>query len=90
MKTTILITGSGIMSKSTLKRVCQTLNCEVYTMNFGNTEIRFKTKKEAVKALSEAYQYLKSDKEDWENSCGSYQRGYCLNYDAGNAKIIKS
>jgi hypothetical protein len=90
MKTSILITGSGVNSKSTLRRVCQSYNCEVKNMNFGNTEIMFKTKKEAVKALSDAYQYLKSDKEDWDNSCGSYIRGYSLSYDAGNARIVKS
>jgi hypothetical protein len=90
MKISILITGSGIMSKGTLKRVCQTHNCEVHNLNFGNTEIRFKTKREAVKALSEAYQYLKSDKEDWDASCGSYLRGYSLSYDAGNARIVRS
>lgn len=90
MKTSILITGSGTMSKSTLRSKCQTSDCEVKDMNFGNTEILFNTKKEAVKALSDAFQELRSDKEDWGNSCGSYIRGSSLSYDAGNARIVKS
>jgi uncharacterized protein YgbK (DUF1537 family) len=88
MKTSILITGSGTMSKSTLRRECQSFDCEVVDMNFGNTEIRFQTKKEAVKALSDAFQELSSDKEDWKASTGSYRRGSSLSYDAGNARIV--
>ena len=90
MKTSILITGSGTMSKSTLRSACQSYDCKVIDMNFGNTEIKFNTKKEAVKALSDAFQHLSSDKEDWEASIGSYLRGVSLSYDAGNARIVKS
>lgn len=88
MKTQIEITGSGLMSKMTLLRVCQTLDCEVKKLPFNNYILTFRTKKEAIKALSEAYQYLKHDKEDWAASIGSYQRGFVLHYDAGKAKII--
>lgn len=88
MKTQIEITGSGLMSKMRLLRVCQTLDCEVKKLPFNNYMLTFRTKKEAVKALSEAYQYLRHDKEDWAASCGSYQRGFVLHYDAGRAKIM--
>lgn len=90
MKTSILITGSGTQSKSILRRACQSFNCKVRDMNFGNTEILFETKKEAVKALSDAFKELKDDKADWENSCGYYSRGVSLSYDAGDARIVKS
>ncbi len=86
MKTKILITGQ-ISSKRTLKDAIQTLNCEVKTTPNGFI-LTFETKKEAVKSLSDAYQYLKADKEDWENSCGSYMRAAALNYDAAKAIII--
>lgn len=90
MKTSIIIAGSGISSKLTLVHACVTAKSEVKLLDFNNYEIQFETKKEAVKALSEAYQYLKSDKDDWDASCGSYQCGYSLSYDAGKAKIIQT
>jgi len=88
MKTSIYINGQP-MGNSTLKIAIQTNDCEV-KKHFQNYELLFNTKKEAVKALSDGYQYLKSDTEDWENSCASYQRGTVLNYDASYAKIIKT
>lgn len=90
MKTSIIITGSGISSKLTLLRACTTYQAEKKKLMFNNYELIFPTKKEAVKALSEAFQYLKSDKEDWDASCGSYTRGYHLAYDAGGARIEKT
>lgn len=90
MKSSILITGSGTMSKSTLRRTCQSYDCKVVDMSYGSAEIRFNTKKEAVKALSDAFQELRADKEDWAASCGSYRRGVSLNYDAGNARIVRT
>lgn len=90
MKTSIIISGSGISSKSTLLSACTTFNSQMKKLMFNNYELVFNTKKDAVKALSEAFQYLKSDKEDWEASCGSYWRGESLSYDAGNARIQKT
>jgi hypothetical protein len=85
MKTTIMITGQ-IMSVSTLKSAIQTNDCEVKKF-FNDYKLIFNTKKEAVKALSDAYQHLRSDKEDWEASCPNYRRGMSLSYDAGRAYI---
>ena len=90
MKTSIIITGSGLMSKFALRNACQTLDSELKNHLFNNFELIFKTKKEAVEGLSNAYQKLSSDKEDWEASCGGYRRGSSLSYDAGNASIERT
>lgn len=90
MKTSIIITGSGISSKRTLLTACSTLDCELKNLMFNNFELQFNTKKEAVKALSEAYQYLYSDIEDWNNSNASYWRENSLSYDAGIARIVQT
>ena len=90
MKTSIIITGSGIMSKGVLRNACQTIDSETKKLPFLDYEILFKTKKEAVEALSEAYCYLSEDKEDWKASCGGYRRGSSLCYDAGDARIVKT
>ena len=87
MKTSIMITGSGLNSKTTLKNAIMTFDCDLNRLNFNNFEIVFNTKKEAVNALSEAYKHLSHDKEDWKASCGSYTRGRSLSYDAGIASI---
>lgn len=85
MKTKIQITGQ-VGGNHTLLRSCQTANCEV-SKNFQNFTITFETKKEAIKALSGAYQYLRQDKEDAAASCMSYRRGYSLSYDASTSYI---
>lgn len=87
MKTSIIISGSGLSSKRTLLLACTTFEAEQKNLMFNNYELMFPTKRAAIKALSEAYQHLHSDKEDWENSCASYCRGGSLSYDAGIAKI---
>lgn len=87
MKTSIIISGSGISSKRTLLSACTTFESEQKNLMFNNYELQFPTKKDAVKALTEAYQHLHSDKEDWDASCASYSRGESLSYDAGNARI---
>jgi len=87
METVIEITGQ-VNGNFKLRSACCTTECTDIKKHFQNFTLVFKTKKDAVKALSEAYQYLKSDKEDWEASIGSYLRGYSLNYDASRAKII--
>lgn len=84
MKTLINITGSGINSKRKLFMACSTLDAEPKQ---GAYTLVFPTKKQAIKALSEAYQHLHSDIEDWKNANASYYRGSSLSYDAGNAKI---
>jgi len=86
MKTTIIIKGQP-NSIRTLRNAIMTNDCdEIKVMN--HIELDFRSKKDAIKALSIAYQYLKSDKEDWDNSCGSYEYASGLGYDAGNARIL--
>lgn len=85
MKTSIIISGSGISSKSIIYRAIDKSN------TIGKVDcfkLNFKTKGDATKALSTAYQYLKSDKEDWNKSNASYLKGHSLYYDAGTAKIF--
>ena len=90
MKTFITITGSGIMSKRTLLRACTTSESTYTELGFNNYKLEFKTKTDAIKALSEAYQHLKSNTEDWWNSAGSYVRASSLEYDAGIATITNN
>ena len=87
MKTTIEITGSGITSKNALLRKIGRNGDHIKNLPFNNYSITFKTKKEAVKALSEAYQDMKSDF-DYKNYI-DYARGRFLSYDAGTARIYK-
>jgi len=90
MKTSIVITGSGISSKHILLSYCSTIDSELKKLMFNNYELLFNSKKEATRALSEAYRCLKSYREDWEASCGAYCYGSSLDYDAGNARITKT
>jgi hypothetical protein len=87
MRTSIYITGSGISSKNTLLRKIPCYGSQVTKLNFGNFRLDFDTKKEAVKALSEAFQDLRSDFDT--KNCTHYKRGEWLSYDAGTARIEK-
>jgi len=89
MKTLIEITGHGIMSKKTILSAIDTTN-SIEFIDYGNNDktIVFSTKKDASKALQIAYKKLSDNKEDWEDSLGSYGHDE-LNYDAGKAKIVK-
>jgi hypothetical protein len=90
MKAKIVIYGQ-IMGNRMLLSACQPTEhpCEfeVKKRDFNGYEIIFATKKDAINALSEAYQHLKSDREDWEASIGSYQRADSISYDASRAVI---
>ena len=85
MKTQIRITGQ-VGGNHTLLFAIQTSECEV-EKDYQNYTITFNTKKEAVKALSTAYQDLNQDKEDAAASFMSYRRGHSLTYDASQAYI---
>jgi hypothetical protein len=85
MKTLIIITGSGISSKRLLLRKIRVCDSQVNELPFNNYKIEFETKKEAIKALSEAYQDMRSD---WDyKDFIDYARGRFLSYDAGTARI---
>ncbi|KKN79736.1 hypothetical protein LCGC14_0337580 [marine sediment metagenome] len=85
MKTSISITGQT-GGNFTLKNAIETLDCEV-AQHFNNFTLTFNSKKEAIKALSDGYQHLFADREDWNASTGSYRRGMSLSYDASAAKL---
>ena len=85
MKTSIIITGSGVKSKSTLLNAIPCYQSQVKELNFNNYKIDFKSKKEAVKALTEAYKKLKADPETKDQLW--YSRNSSLSFDAGTATI---
>jgi hypothetical protein len=87
MKTTIAISGQ-INGNFTLLRKIQIIDCDVNKTMFNGFRIEFKTKKEAKKALWEAYKELRSDF-DTKNST-SYFAGWKLIYDASKAEIYDS
>ena len=87
MKTSILITGQISGNRNLLMKI-QTIDSEVKKLPFNDYEVIFNTKKEAVKALSEARRAIKEEEPEFFNEGVSYTRGYVLNYDASSAKII--
>ncbi len=86
MKTTIFITG-GNGGNFTLMRAIAT-PYSVTSDHFTDLAVTFGSKKEAVKALSEAFQYLKSEEPEYYRNGGiSYSRSKYLSYDASTARI---
>lgn len=88
METSIIISGQ-IQSVSTLTGAIETNSCKCEKLPFNNYKLTFRTKKEAVIALSAAYRYLSSDKEDWKASMGGYHYGCTISYDAASAIITE-
>ena len=86
MKTNIRITGQP-MGNLKLRSACITDELVEEKKFFNDFVLIYPSKKYAVKALSEAYQHLKSDKEDWGASCATYRRGISITYDASRACI---
>ena len=82
MTTQIIITGQ-IGSIYTLRSVLMDYNAQEARGMFNSYILIFKTKKEAVKALSNGRKYLKADDKQY-----SYAAGNMLRYDAATA-IIK-
>ena len=87
MKTTIIIKG-GVSGNRVLANA---IPCDdMRELSYGNKELTFNTKKEAVKALSVGYQTLREDLHDWNSTpANSYCRGAGLSYDASKAYIIQ-
>ena len=83
METQIVITG-GICSIHTLRGAVNDYNAEERRGMFYSVILTFKTKKEAVEALSEGRKYLKNEGKEIRG----YSRGNSLSYDAGVAKIM--
>jgi len=87
MKTRIIISGQP-RSTNRLLAACTTLDVVSKTRSFNEHVFTFNSKRAAVKALSEGFQHLSKDREDWEASAGGYRRGHFLSYDASTAKIV--
>lgn len=86
MKTTITITGQ-ISGNITLRGAIATFDSEIKKTMFNGYEITFNTKKEAKKALWEAFKYLRADKQDAQASMLAYSKSGSLRYDASRASI---
>jgi hypothetical protein len=84
MQTQITITGQ-LNSIFMLRSVIKDYNCEETRGMFNAVTLTFKTKREAVKALSEGRKYLKRDDKDY-----SYCKGLSLRYDAATAIILNN
>jgi hypothetical protein len=80
MKTTILIKGQ-LNGNFKLRNSIECDNVE--KLPFNNYSLKFNTKKEAKKALREAYKYMKANDYDVE-----LIRGESLMYDASSACIV--
>lgn len=89
MKTVITITGQISGNRTLLNAIPSDGNSTKHLPFYGYA-ITFKTKKEAKKALWEAYKLLRQDKEDAEKSMLSYSKFGWLNYDASKAKISET
>jgi hypothetical protein len=91
MKTQIHITGQ-IMGNSRLRSAIITADCEERRGLFNSYILTFKSKKAAVKALSEGYQYMRREEPGINNRIGgiTYSRGHALSYDASRAVILQS
>jgi hypothetical protein len=88
MKTSIYISGQ-INGNFKLRNAIITADCEEKKGMFNSIELVYPTKKEAVKALSDAYQSFVRDGERKGIGGITYSRGYSLGYDASTAKIIE-
>lgn len=85
MKTSILITGQ-ITGNRILLNALGVYDDQIKKIQFNGFDVHFNTKKEAVKALSNAYHSLKEDEPGYNGI--SYKRGASLSYDASIANII--
>lgn len=84
MKTEIIITGQ-ISGNFTLRSAIYYDECT--SLPFSGFCLKFKTKKDAKKALWEAFKLLRSDREDAKNSRLSYSKNGSLRYDASRATL---
>lgn len=89
METAIFITGQ-ISGNRTILNSIDAFGSAISNLPFYGYKIEFGTKKEAKKALWEAYKTLRSDKEDAQKSRLTYSKNGWLDYDASCAKILDS
>ena len=89
MRTTITVTGQ-INGNFTLRNaIARTGWPEIKDGMFNSFHLTFETKKEAEKALWEAYKILRQDKQDAQASRLSYSKKSALYYDASKAVICE-
>lgn len=87
MKTSIYISGQ-IGGNHTLRNVIGGHPLDIKKRMFYAIEVVFKTKREAVKALSEGYQSLRSNPDTNGWPLLRYVRGNFIAYDASKAELI--
>lgn len=91
MSTDILIKGqpsSRSVLKNAVGKCLLDYDCNIYS---AFIVFKYKTKKDAIKALSIAFQTLKEEEPEYYKEGGiTYLRGVVLNYDAGKARILKT
>jgi len=77
------------MGNSKLRNAIITADCEERRGMFNSYILTFASKKEATKALSSDFQYMRKEEPGIYNRIGgiSYSRGSVLNYDASKAII---
>ena len=85
MQTTITITGQ-ISGNLRLLSAIQTFDSEVKKTIFYGYQITFRTKKQAKKALWDAYKWMRNEEPVFKHGITYGKSGY-LSYDASKAKI---
>lgn len=85
MKTIIQITGQ-LSGNMILKNAIREYDDQVTKLTFYGYNVTFRTKKEAKKALWEAYRHLKREEPDYRGI--RYSKYGALSYDASQAIII--
>lgn len=88
MLTKILIEGQ-ISGNFTLARSLSSFSTITEKTSFNGFRIVFKTKKEARKALWEAFKYLRNNEPEFKRGI-SYSKYGLLRYDASSAKILNN
>jgi len=86
MKTKISITGQ-ISGNTTLVNA---IGGEVKKGMFNSFIITFPTKGLAVKAIRQAYKYLKNEEPEFKHGIKSNKERTFLSYDASQAKIVSN
>jgi hypothetical protein len=82
--TTVIKISGGVSGNIRLRNAITSVSyCDVYNSEFWGFELHFSTKKEARKALWEAYKQMRKDDKDVD-----YRKEGVLYYDASKAMII--
>lgn len=88
MKTTIQITGQISGNYTLHNAISRTGWPEIKRGMFNSFIITYETRKEARRAMWEAYKSLRADKQDAQASRLKYSPKHSLSYDASRAVIV--